>query len=157
MKILNWATAFQCIIVFIGIGIGIYFSMKSNQAHSESHKGIPFSSPMNHGIIDISNDPLIPELKNVKITKDPMSGWNLYLETKNFQFTPENASKKHIPGEGHAHLIINGEKAARIYSNWFHIPELEYEIFKLEVTLNANTHATMSIYEVPISIELSNL
>ena len=109
------------------------------------------------GLIDIRDDSIIPKIENLKIIKDPVSGWNLHFDTKNFRFTPENVSTKHIPGEGHAHLIINGDKAARIYSNWFHIPDLVYEIIELEVTLNANSHAVMSLHETPISVELNNL
>ena len=157
MKTLKWPTAFQYIIVTLGFTIGIYFSMKSNQVHSESHKEIAFSTPICHGFINISSDSIIPQIRNLKVTKDPISGYNLHLETRNFQFTPVNVSKKHVSGEGHAHLLINGNKAARIYSNWFHIPELGYKIFELEVTLNANSHATMCINQQPISIKLSDL
>ncbi|MBL4710342.1 MAG: hypothetical protein JKY48_18075 [Flavobacteriales bacterium] len=152
---LKWPTVFQFMLLTLGFIVGIYFSMKSNRQHSESHKGIEFHAPMNYGFIDISSDSIIPELKNLKVTKDSMSGWNLHFDTKNFQFTPENASKKHIAGEGHTHLIINGDKAARIYSNWFHIPELGYQIVELELTLNANSHACMSVYEKPIPIRLN--
>lgn len=157
MKILKWSKGFQFILIALGVTIGIHFSMKSNQRHAESHEGIIFHASMDHGYIDMSSDSIIPEIKKLKVVKDPMSGWNLHFETNNFRFAPENAGRKHTPGEGHAHLLINGNKVARIYSNWFHIPELGYEIFELELTLNANSHASMRIYEKPISIKLSNL
>ena len=147
MKTLKLQTIFQLTLIILGITIGVYFSIKSNQAHAETHDNIKYHPPMKHGYLDISNDSIIPELHKLEITKDPMSGWNLHIHTKNFQFTPKNAGSKHQPGKGHAHLMINGNKAARIYSNWYHIPQLNDEIKEIEVTLNANTHDVMSIYE----------
>lgn len=154
MRKLKWQTVFQFVIVALGIIIGVYFSMKSNKMHAKIHEGLKLHTSINHGYIDISNDSIIPKLEKIEVIKDAMSGWNLHIYTKNFQFTPANVSSKHLPGEGHAHLIINGDKVARIYSDWFHIPELKYEINELEVTLNANSHAIMSINEKPISIKL---
>ena len=83
-----------------------------------------------------------------------MEGWNLHFETKHFRFTPENINSPHIPGEGHAHLMINGEKVARIYSNWFHLPVQKDEISEVEITLNSNTHALMIRNGKPIAIKL---
>lgn len=157
MKKSTWQTGFQCLIILLGISIGIYFSQQANQLHSEEHQGLMSHSSMNHGYLDISNDSIIPTLENLTMTKDPMTGWNIHFDTKNFQFTPENASSKHITGQGHAHLMINGKKVARIYAHWFHIPQLADEIKEIEITLNANSHAIMSVHQQPIAIKLTNL
>lgn len=157
MKKSNWATLFQVLVITLGVSIGIFFSIRSNSIHNEEHGNLVSHSGMDHGLIEVGNDSIIPEIENVEVYKDPMSGWNLHLATHNFQFTPQNAGSEHIPGKGHAHLLINGEKVARVYSNWFHIPQLEYEINELEVTLNANSHATMSVDGNPISIKLTDL
>lgn len=157
MRTSNRATLFQGLVIALGVSIGIYFSIRSDNTHDEQHKNLVSHSSMNHGLIEISNDSIIPEIENVEIHKDPMSGWNLHLTTKNFQFTPQDVGSDHIPGKGHAHLMINGKKVARIYSNWFHIPQLEYPLDELEVTLNANSHATMSINDNPISFKVNDL
>jgi len=156
MKRLKWSIVFQGVIIIIGLIIGMHFSLKSNQLHTELYKEISFHASMHHGSMDISGDSIIPEIQNLKVVKDPISGWNLHFDTKNFKFTPQNAHQKHIPGEGHVHLLINGNKAARLYSNWFHIPKLGYELLTVEVTLNTNSHAAMSLNENPISIKLKN-
>ena len=41
---------------------------------------------------------------------------------------------------GHAHLYIDGQKIARIYSNWHHIKEIPAGAKELTVTLNSNEH-----------------
>ena len=52
---------------------------------------------------------------------DPVSGWNVRVETANFRFAPEHAGQGDVPGEGHVHLTLNGEKVARVYSEWVHL------------------------------------
>ncbi len=90
-----------------------------------------------------------PEL-GIAIHKDPVSGWNLELIAENFEFDPQAAGKQPMPGRGHAHLLINGKKKARIYSNWFHISALPEGKNQIEVTLNANNHATMTVDGIPV-------
>ena len=146
----------QYVFVTLGFIIGMYVSMKSSQTHSKSHASTGHHPSMNHDYVDISNDSIIPKIKNIKLFKDSMSGWNLHICTENFQFTPSKVGSKHTSSKGHAHLMINGNKFARVYSNWFHIPELGYKINELEVTLNTNSHAIMSINGKPIAIKLDN-
>lgn len=156
MKNLKAQLIIQLTIIVLGIGIGLHFSMKSTSSHAATHLNTESHSTMNHGLLDISSDSIIPQIQKLKITKDPISGWNLNFQTAHFQFTPENASTKHEHGKGHAHLLINGKKVARLYANWFHIPELEYELNEVEVTLNSNTHAVLAIDGNPISTTLNN-
>ena len=134
-----------------------FFPKKATSLHEKSHTGLASHTVMDHGYIDVGIDSIIPKLEKAEVFQDPISGWNLYIETEDFKFTPENVSSKHVPGSGHAHLMINGNKVARIYSNWFHIPQLEYHIKELEITLNSNSHAIMSVNEKPISIKLIDI
>lgn len=147
---LNWNITLQILFVFFGLAAGVYFSNLSIGSHDESH--LNAHSGMDHGFLDVGNDSIIPEIVNIEMIKDLMSGWNLYFETRNFCFTPRDASAKHIQWSGHAHLMINGVKVARVYSNWFHIPEMNVEIKEIEVTLNANSHSIMTANGKPISI-----
>ncbi len=145
-KKIGWTI--QVISVVAGLSIGIYFSGTSINNHHEINSG---HSVMNHGYLDVTNDFPPPRITKLQLNKDPMSGWNLYFEVENFQFAPENASKIHQKGEGHAHLMINGKKFSRLYSNWYHIPELNFKIKELEVTLNSNSHAMLAIEGIPVS------
>lgn len=111
--------------------------------HDDSH---PHNESMMHdhtGLIEIQEGELVPTIKTT-VTKDPMSGWNLYVETENFKFAPEFASTNHTLGEGHAHIYVNGEKLARLYSNWYHISTLNSGMNKITVSLNANDHTQYS-------------
>jgi hypothetical protein len=55
------------------------------------------------------------------VSKDSVSGWNVYLETTHFQFVPQRLNDPVNIGEGHAHLYIDGKKVARLYSPWYHL------------------------------------
>lgn len=96
---------------------------------------------MDHGMLDVSGEEDIPSVK-VSITGDAMNGFDLYLETENFVFSPENANGDHVSGEGHAHLYINNEKVTRIYGQWHHIHphHMMNESNEVCVRLSTNDH-----------------
>ncbi len=88
------------------------------------------------------------------LTPDPVAGFNLHLQTANFRFAPENAGRGDRPGEGHAHVYVNGEKIARLYGPWMHIADLPPDA-TVAVTLNSNDHATLAVVGKPVRAELT--
>lgn len=91
----------------------------------------------------------------IDVTPDPVSGWNVNLKTSNFAFAPSRAGADHVPGEGHAHIYVNGEKIARIYGDWFHIDTLPAGPVEIEVTLTSNDHRALMVGETPLSATVS--
>lgn len=77
---------------------------------------------------------------SVKVRKDKMKGYNLFVKTRDFRWAPEHASGKHRKGEGHAHLMIDGEKVTRLYGSAYYLSDLAKGSHKVVVTLNANDH-----------------
>ncbi len=71
---------------------------------------------------------------------DPVSGWNLEVETEHWVFAPERVNQSSLTTEGHAHLYVNGEKITRLYGHWFYLPSLPSGEHTLTVGLNANGH-----------------
>ena len=92
-----------------------------------------------HAQFDISGQDLIPTV-SIEVSPDPMSGWNVGIETTNFRFSPENASLGHVENEGHAHIYVDGEKIGRVYGDWYHLPALGAGQHTIMVTLNGNDH-----------------
>ena len=86
---------------------------------------------------------------------DPSSGWNLHVETAGFRFAPEHASGAHVPGEGHAHVYVNGEKIGRVYGPWLHLGSLPEGDVTVEVTLNANDHRPFVVGDRPLSASVT--
>ena len=54
-------------------------------------------------------------------------------------------------GEGHSHLYVDGEKRARIYGQWLHVPDLGSGSHDVKVTLNANDHGVLTVNGQPIA------
>ena len=75
------------------------------------------------GTIDLPAGPDAPTL-DFRVAKDAGAGWNLHVATTGFRFAPERVNAPHRPGEGHAHVYVDGKKVARIYGPWFHLGAL---------------------------------
>ncbi len=108
-----------------------------------------------HQVVDTPLDGPVPSIA-VSLTPDAMDGYNLLLETTNYRFTPENVDTAIVPNEGHAHLYLNGEKVARLYSRWRHLPRAMFQdgVNRLQVELNANDHSIWGLAGEPIGADV---
>ncbi|AFY55612.1 hypothetical protein Riv7116_3139 [Rivularia sp. PCC 7116] len=93
-----------------------------------------------HGKMEVPQGQPVPTV-DVVVVKDAKKGWNLEAKVTNFKFAPEKVNTAPEPGEGHAHLFVNGKKITRLYSNWYYLENLEPGENQVKVTLNANDHA----------------
>ena len=91
-------------------------------------------------ITDTSNAPSVM----IHPMKDDNGGYNIHFMAHNFKFTPQNAGKEDVVGEGHGHLYLNGKKIGRVYSEWIHLA-LPKGKNKLKITLNTNTHKDYAV------------
>jgi uncharacterized Zn-binding protein involved in type VI secretion len=137
----------------IAAGNGITFD-GHDHGDPAQHSGVVMDhSTMDHGSADhaamhdtpIEVAPSNAPTLDIMVMDDPMTGYNLHVMTDNFAFSPQNAGLAHVPGEGHAHVYINGVKLARIYSNWMHLEALPAGNVTVEVTLNSNDHRPLAI------------
>ena len=99
-------------------------------------------------LVSVAAGPDAPSL-TITVTSDPASGYNLHLVTENFTFAPNHAGQDHVPGEGHAHVYVNGEKIGRLYGAWMHLSSLPEEA-EVEVTLNTNDHRMLAVDNQPL-------
>ena len=114
------------------------FATESDHSHKHKHDQIEISSH--------SEKPAV----SLEVARDAVGGWNIYLKVKNFRFAPENVNGSPVPGEGHAHLYVDGEKVARLYGPWFHLGSLSSGRHTISVTLNANNHASLVLNGTPV-------
>jgi len=125
--------------------------------HGDAHKAENSHNDMQHSVghghahklVDVSRWESVPAV-SMEVEKDAHSGWNIRLKPHNFQFTPENVNKDNQIGEGHAHLYVDDKKVARVYSAWFHLPDLPAGKHSIKITLNANDHSTLAVVDNPI-------
>ncbi len=107
--------------------------------------------------MDISGD----NAPFVDLTVIPLSdgSYNIRVQTLNFIFAPQNVDQAPVPGEGHAHIYVDGEKIARIYGEWYHMSSLPEGAEMISVSLYANNHQPLAVDGIPVSdmVILSNL
>jgi len=91
---------------------------------------------------------------SLEIKKDPTGGFNVHVVTTNFNWRPEMASMKHVPGEGHAHVFLDGRKIMRIYNEWFHLNTYQFATRAgdqlLSIEFVGNDHAPYTIHGAPV-------
>ena len=93
----------------------------------------------------------------LKLQKDPTGGFNVHVVTTYFMWRPEMASMQHVPGEGHAHVYLDGRKIMRIYNEWFHLNTYQFSTRAGEQLLSiefvGNDHAPYTIQGLPVGVE----
>jgi hypothetical protein len=93
----------------------------------------------------------------LEIQKDPTGGFNVQVITSNFVWRPEMASMEYVPGEGHAHVYLDGRKIMRIYNEWFHLNTFQFSTKPGEQLLSiefvGNDHAPYTIQGLPVGAE----
>jgi hypothetical protein len=155
--------ALLAIGLLFGGGIGFLTATANGvalQGHShevpDGHGAeVPMKMEHSHGAgMAIPADGDAPSV-NISVIKDPMAGWNLHVMPANFRFAPENASKAHIDGEGHAHVYVNGTKLARLYGPWMHLTNLPKGDTTIEVVLNSNDHRPLMVNDKKVSASVS--
>ena len=108
-----------------------------------------------HPLIEVDEAEPAPSMR-IHMAADSMDGFNIFLETENFRFTPQSVDTLPVSNEGHAHLYVNGVKVARMYSPWHHLSTklLREGINRLEVEFSTNDHSVWSIAGVPIGADV---
>lgn len=117
----------------------------SDICSADNPQGLPQSMAHDHSALtELDRDVPAPTLA-LELQADPLGGYNLHVRTTHFTYAPQNASRAHVPGEGHSHVYINGQKLGRYYGPWVHLAELPAGDVTVEVTLNANDHSLLAV------------
>jgi hypothetical protein len=87
----------------------------------------------------------------LRVEDDPLSGWNLFVDTTGFTWAPERAGREPVSGEGHAHLFVDGQKIGRIYGPVTYLASLDPGQHTVTVSLNGNNHAAYQIGGEPVA------
>lgn len=103
------------------------------------HEAYLSDSEASEGVIRLDESEEPPGVELV-IHEDPITGWNIEVLTDGFRFAPDAVGAENRPGEGHAHLSLNGEKVDRVYGPWHYLGELKPGKYEVAVTLYSNDH-----------------
>jgi len=134
------------VIAFLG-GIIVGFNNAQNK-NTDVAMGMKITNQMHIHEVRAVPEPY-PTI-SLNIQPDSRAGWNVYIETTNFTFAPQNVNTEYVEGEGHAHLYINGDRLTRLYSNWYFLKELPPGQHEISVSLSGNDHSELYVRDTPI-------
>lgn len=150
----------RCLVLIGAILFAVSGAMAEHEHGNEKvDSTVDVEQPHNHGthheshhrITALEEGDKAPTL-DFLISRDSVHGWNVRILTTNFRFAPENVNSPFVPGEGHAHLYVDGEQIARIYGGWFHVEKLPHGLVDVTVTLNANDHSQLAVGDLILSV-----
>ncbi|QQR92732.1 MAG: hypothetical protein IPJ89_00620 [Candidatus Iainarchaeum archaeon] len=113
----------------------------------QAHEVVTNDTAHDTAHLDLYNIPAgetIPSIR-MEVELDHDAGWNVHLITNDFAFAPEHVGQAHLPGEGHVHLYVDGEKIARVYGEWYHLQELPGGNHYLSAVLTTNDHKLYAV------------
>ena len=89
---------------------------------------------------------------NLKIIKDKIDGYNIFIDLKNFNLNPSEIGKENVSNSGYLQLLINDIKITRIYSNWVHVPQRFFNLQEnfIRITIHSYLHDEFAINGEPI-------
>lgn len=112
-------------------------------SHPHTHHGDAAGNGHRLTPIELVDHDTLPSVE-LTLNRDSVSGWNLHAALENFNLAPERASSEHVFGEGHMHLFVDNIKHSRVYSPWFHLPELPSGQHEVRLELTANSHNVLT-------------
>ncbi|MHC5704469.1 cupredoxin domain-containing protein [Streptomyces tirandamycinicus] len=98
--------------------------------------------------------PVRDEAPTVTLTvrPDAEDGWNVRLDVGRFRFTPDSVGGAAVLGTGHAHLLLDGRKIARVYGSRHHLSaeRIPPGGGTLTARLVADDHTTWAVEGSPV-------
>jgi hypothetical protein len=135
-------------------GSGQQQQHQHSQPHQKQHQHQNQHQHHHHEALEWPRDRDRPTL-GLFAQPDPQGkGVNVQILVSGFRFAPERlANPSDDPGEGHAHLYLNGEKIARLYGPWHHLSNLPPGRHVLSVRLSTNRHQELHYQGQAIAAE----
>jgi hypothetical protein len=93
-----------------------------------------------HGTMEGRAEVPAPTLRLAVPAGVSTEGFTLALETEGIAFREVAEGTGHVPGEGHAHIFLNGLKLGRAYADTVGIGALPAGDYRLRVVLNGHDH-----------------
>lgn len=124
---------------FEGMLNAVYLNVTKVAEHD--HGAPSDSSAHQHGAAAHSSiESEVPISISFTTEVDDHGGVDVQITTEGWTWTPDNVDSEHVPGEGHAHIYVDGVKIDRVYAPSYHLEGLEPGERQVRVTLNSNSH-----------------
>lgn len=127
---------------FEGMMNGVSLRVTKIAEHGHGHET---AEAMDHGAMGHdSMESEVPISVNMTTEVDDTGGVSVELTTEGWLWTPDNVDGEHVPGEGHAHIYVDGVKIDRVYGPSYYLEGLQPGEREVRVSLNANSHEELT-------------
>lgn len=92
----------------------------------------------------------LPDVVINSLSKDESGVWSMKVQYANFTITEQAVDSANVPGEGHAHIYVNGEKISRLFDTEFTFGQDLATGDVVTVDLRTNDHQSYTHDGVPI-------
>ena len=121
-----------------GLNFHVYAPATTAQQGDSTGGGTQHAGHGEMGDAPIASE--VPISVSVAAVAEASGGVNISIGTEGWRWAPENVNAAYVPGEGHAHVYVDGVKINRVYGPYYHLTGLTPGEHRIRVTLNANTH-----------------
>ena len=132
---LNWRIAFgmtNFLILMVIFGLAYTGSARWQYDTAVANLAI------NPAIMDLSDQPIPPEIIDLKAFENGEGNWILNAEINHWAFTPELVGGPVFPSQGYATVYDNGQPVGRMLTPWFDLGQLTPGKHTLAIVLNGN-------------------
>lgn len=92
----------------------------------------------------------VPVSVRIGATVKPGGNVQVFITTENWSWAPDDVDTDHVPGSGHAHIYVDGEKIDRVFGPTYVLTGLSPGVREVRVTLNANSHNELLVDGEPV-------
>ena len=133
---------------FEGILNGVYLSVTkvAEHGHGDDASASDQHAAMAHDALESE----VPISVSITTEVDDDGGVDVEVVTEGWLWTPDSVDGDHVPGEGHAHIYVDGVKIDRVYGPSYHLEDLEPGEREVRVTLNSNSHEELTYGGKPV-------
>lgn len=92
------------------------------------------------GTYEYSSHSNVPGVSITGLSEGSDGAWELAVEYSDFTIDEDAVDSENVPGVGHAHVYVNGEKTSRLFSESYIFEDDLKEGDVVRVALNTNDH-----------------
>ena len=126
-----------------GVGNGVQLRVEKSAAPGHDMGAGHHSVDASGGHASMSHDPLVSDVPvslDLSALADDGGGVRVHIMARNWTWAPESVNGPHVPGQGHAHIYVDGVKVNRVYGPNYYLQGLSEGERHISVTLNSNSH-----------------
>ena len=156
----NLYIAAALVVIAIGATLGFVAADSDDSSSTQTNKTETHSDGEGHSHDDkepyeFESHSGLPEVAIQSVEEGVDGEWTLNVDFENFEIREDKVDQENVPGEGHAHIYVNGEKVSRLFAEQHTFEDLLSDGDIVRVEINTNDHRPYTHDGTPIDDEFT--